>query len=88
MQKNVKRMLAYSSIAHAGYLLAAFTALPGRGISAACFYTATYAAMNLGAFSVVTQLAGYHEHHRTIEDFTGAALRRPILGALLAFFLL
>ncbi len=88
MQKNVKRMLAYSSIAHAGYLLAAFTALPGRGISAACFYTATYAAMNVGAFAVVTQLAGYNEHHRTLEDFTGAALRRPFLGALLAFFLL
>src|SRR6202044_1200965 len=73
---------------HAGYLLAAFTALPGRGISAACFYTATYAAMNVGAFAVITQLSGYEEHHRTLEDFTGAALRRPFLGALLAFFLL
>ena len=88
LQRNVKRMLAYSSIAHAGYLLAAFTAFPARGISAACFYTATYAAMNVGAFAVVTQLAGYDEHHRTIEDFTGSALRRPVLGALLAFFLL
>jgi NADH-quinone oxidoreductase subunit N len=88
LQKNVKRMLAYSSIAHAGYLLAAFTAFPARGISAACFYTATYAAMNVGAFAVITQLAGYDEHHRTLDDFTGAALRRPWLGALLAFFLL
>jgi NADH-quinone oxidoreductase subunit N len=87
-QTNVKRMLAYSSIAHAGYLLAAFTAFPKDGIAAACFYTAAYSAMNVGAFAVITQIAGYTEHTRTIEDFTGVALRRPWLGALLAFFLL
>ena len=87
-QKNVKRMLAYSSIAHAGYLLAAFTAFPENGISAACFYTAAYAAMNVGAFAVITQLSGYAEHTRTLDDYTGAALRRPWLGALMAFFLL
>ncbi len=86
-QKNVKRMLAYSSIAHAGYLLAAFTAFPQAGISAACFYTAAYAAMNVGAFAVVTQISGYTEHTRTIEDYTGVALRRPLLGGLMAFFL-
>lgn len=87
-QKNVKRMLAYSSIAHAGYLIAAFTAFPQNGIAAACFYTAAYSAMNVGAFAVITQLSGYEEHTRTIEDFTGAALRRPWLGGLMAFFLL
>jgi NADH-quinone oxidoreductase subunit N len=87
-QTNVKRMLAYSSIAHAGYLLAAFTAFPQNGIAAASFYTAAYAAMNVGAFAVVTQIAGYTEHTRTIEDYTGVALRRPWLGGLLAFFLL
>ncbi len=87
-QHDVKRMLAYSSIAHAGYLLAAFTAFPRSGISAACFYTAAYAAMNVGAFAVITQLSSAHEHHRSLEDFTGAALRRPWLGALMAFFLL
>jgi NADH-quinone oxidoreductase subunit N len=87
-QHDVKRMLAYSSIAHAGYLLAAFTAFPQNGISAASFYTAAYAAMNVGAFAVITQLSSVHEHHRTLEDFTGAALRRPWLGALMAFFLL
>ena len=87
-QRNVKRMLAYSSIAHAGYLLVAFTALPQAGISAACFYTAAYAAMNVGAFAVVTQITGYSEHTRTVDDYTGVALRRPWLGALLAFFLL
>ncbi len=88
MQTNVKRMLAYSSIAHAGYLLAAFTAFPADGISAACFYTATYAAMNIGAFLVLADIAGPEEHTRSIADFTGAALRRPVLGALLSFFLL
>ena len=87
-QKNVKRMLAYSSIAHAGYLLAAFTAFPEAGISAACFYTAAYSAMNVGAFAVVTQITGYSEHTRTLEDYTGVAIRRPWMAGLLTFFLL
>jgi NADH-quinone oxidoreductase subunit N len=87
-QRDVKRMLAYSSIAHAGYLLVAFTAFPFDGIAAACFYTATYAAMNVGAFAVVTQVAGYDERARTIDDFTGLGQKRPYLAALLSFFLL
>ena len=73
MQKDVKRMLAYSSIAHAGYLLVAFTAFPQDGIAAACFYTASYAAMNVGAFAVVTQFGGYKKTLRTIEDYQGLA---------------
>jgi len=88
LQRDVKRMLAYSSIAHAGYLLVAFTAFPADGIAAACFYTATYAAMNVGAFAVIAQVSGYDEPTRSIEDFTGLALKRPVLAALLAFFLL
>jgi NADH-quinone oxidoreductase subunit N len=87
-QTNVKRMLAYSSIAHAGYLLAAFTAFAPTGISAACFYTAAYAAMNVGAFAVVTQIGGYKETLRSFKDYQGLALRRPVLAALLALFLL
>lgn len=88
LQRDVKRMLAYSSIAHAGYLLVAFTAFPIDGIAAACFYTATYAAMNVGAFAVITQVGGYDETSRSIDDYAGLALRRPILAALLGFFLL
>ncbi len=88
LQTNVKRMLAYSSIANAGYLLVAFTALPKDGIAAAAFYTATYAAMNVGAFAVITQVGGFNESTRTLADYTGLALRRPVLGALLSFFLL
>jgi NADH-quinone oxidoreductase subunit N len=88
MQRDVKRMLAYSSIAHAGYILVAFTAFPRQGVAAACFYTASYAAMNVGAFAVVTQVGGYMETLRTMEDYQGLATRRPVLAALLAFFLL
>ncbi len=88
LQRDVKRMLAYSSIAHAGYLLVAFTAFPADGIAAACFYTAAYAAMNVGAFAVITQLTGYDETARSLEDFTGMAAKRPVLTALFAFFLL
>jgi len=88
LQRDVKRMLAYSSIAHAGYLLVAFTAFPLDGIAAACFYIAAYAAMNVGAFAVITQVSGYDETARTINDYTGLALKRPILASLLAFFLL
>ena len=88
LQRDVKRMLAYSSIAHAGYILVAFTAFPLDGIAAACFYLAAYAAMQVGAFAVITQVAGYDEHVNTIDDYTGLALKRPILATLLTFFLL
>jgi NADH-quinone oxidoreductase subunit N len=87
-QRNVKRMLAYSSIAHAGYLLVAFTAFPLEGIAAAAFYTAAYAAMNVGAFAVITQAAGYNESIRTLEDYRGLSTRQPVLAAVFGFFLL
>ena len=88
LQRDVKRMLAYSSIAHAGYLLVAFTAFQRDAVATACFYTAAYAAMNVGAFVVLTQLSGFDEKLRTIDDFTGLALKRPMLSALFGFFLL
>lgn len=88
MQRDVKRMLAYSSIAHAGYLLVAYTAFPADGIASACFYTAAYAAMNVGAFTVITQIGGYNERARTIDDYAGLALKRPVLAAALGLFLL
>jgi NADH-quinone oxidoreductase subunit N len=88
LQRDVKRMLAYSSIAHAGYLICAFTALPTDGIAAAAMYSAAYAAMNVGAFTVITLVSGYEERVRTGEDYTGLALRHPVLGAALSFFLL
>ena len=87
-QHDVKRMLAYSSIAHAGYLLVAFTGTARDAVSGALFYTAAYAAMNVGAFLVVAQLSGFSERVRSLEEFTGLALKRPGLSALLGFFLL
>jgi NADH-quinone oxidoreductase subunit N len=86
-QQNVKRMLAYSSIAHAGYLLAAFAALGTSGIAAATFYTAAYAAMNFGIFAVVTLVSGYEEKLPMVQDFRGLLYRSPVLGSLLIFFL-
>ena len=86
-QQNVKRMLAYSSIAHAGYLLAAFAGLGSSGIASASFYTAAYAAMNVGIFAVVTLISGYDENLPLIQDFRGLVYRSPLLGALLIFFL-
>lgn len=88
LQRDVKRMLAYSSIATAGYILVAFTALPHDAITAAAFYTAAYAAMNVGAFAVIAQVSGYDETARTLDDFSGLAYKRPMLAALLSFFLL
>ena len=86
-QQNVKRMLAYSSIAHAGYLLAAFAGLGSSGIAAASFYAAAYAAMNVGIFAVVTVVSGYDEQLPLIQDFRGLVHRSPLLGGLLIFFL-
>ena len=92
VQSNVKRLLAYSSIAHAGYLLIAFAVWPQSdpksGISAIMFYTATYAAMNVGAFAVVGHLAGAGERYVTLEDYSGLAKRSPGLAAIFTIFLL
>jgi NADH-quinone oxidoreductase subunit N len=88
VQNNVKRLLAYSSIAHAGYLLVAFVALPADGIPAVMFYTASYAAMNVGAFAVVSHFANAGERYVTMEDYAGLGRRSPILAATLTIFLL
>ncbi|MDR3739457.1 MAG: NADH-quinone oxidoreductase subunit N [Terracidiphilus sp.] len=86
-QQNVKRMLAYSSIAHAGYLLAAFAGLGTSGIAAASFYTAAYAAMNVGIFAVITLVSGYNDERVMVDDYRGLIYRAPLLGSLLLFFL-
>jgi NADH-quinone oxidoreductase subunit N len=88
VQNNVKRLLAYSSIAHAGYLLVALAAAPELGTSAAMFYTAAYAAMNLGAFAVVSHFANAGERYVTLEDYEGLGRSSPLLAATLTIFLL
>jgi NADH-quinone oxidoreductase subunit N len=88
MQNNVKRMLAYSSIAHAGYLLVAFAAANDTGKSAAIFYTAAYAAMNVGAFAVVSHFAAGGERYVSIDDYSGLGRRSPLLAFTLTIFML
>ena len=88
VQNNVKRLLAYSSIAHAGYLLVAFAAAKTTGISAAIFYAASYAAMNVGAFAIVAHLSGRGERYVTLEDYAGLGRRSPLIAAMLTIFLI
>ncbi len=88
VQDNVKRLLAYSSIAHAGYLLVAFAALPETAIPAAMFYTAAYAVTNIGAFAVVSHFGGAGERRVTMDDYAGLGERSPLLAATLTLFLL
>jgi NADH-quinone oxidoreductase subunit N len=88
VQDNVKRLLAYSSIAHAGYILLAIAALPNNGITAAMFYTASYAAMNVGAFAVVSHFGRAGERYVSVEDYSGLGSRSPVLAAVLTIFLL
>jgi NADH-quinone oxidoreductase subunit N len=93
VQTSLKRMLAYSSIAHAGYILVAFTAAaatdhPEAGIAAALFYLVGYAVVKMGAFLIVAHLAGPEERHVNIDDFTGLARRQPAMAACLSLFLL
>ena len=87
-QTNIKRMLAYSSIAHAGYIAVAFATGTGEGLTAAMFYMLAYAGMNLGAFAIVTILARDGDSLTNLEDYAGLATRRPGLAALLSLFLL
>jgi NADH-quinone oxidoreductase subunit N len=87
-QTNVKRMLAYSSIAHAGYVLVALTSRSEVGTAAAMFYLAAYAFMNIGAFAVVSHLSGRGERYQSIDDLSGLAQTQPMTAAMLAIFLL
>jgi NADH-quinone oxidoreductase subunit N len=88
VQNNVKRMLAYSSIAHAGYILVAFAAANESGKSAAIFYTAAYAAMNVGAFAVVSHIAAGGERYVSLDDYAGLGRRAPLLAFTLTIFML
>jgi NADH-quinone oxidoreductase subunit N len=84
----VKRLLAYSSIAHAGYVLVALTARSEIGTAAAMFYLAGYAFMNIGAFSVVSHLSGKGEKYQNLEDLAGLGKKQPLTAALFTIYLL
>jgi len=99
VQTNVKRLLAYSSIAHAGYVLVAFaavTTLADRGTdlgaipayAAVLFYLLSYALVKVGAFTIVSQLGGKGEKLTTLEDYAGLSQRQPYAAAALSLFLL
>ena len=90
-QSNIKRMLAYSSIAHAGYLLMGLVAATPQAGSALLFYLFAYAVMNLGAFAVVLALGetdGSGATHEDIESYSGIGFRQPLLGMAMAAFML
>jgi NADH-quinone oxidoreductase subunit N len=87
-QQNVKRMLAYSSIAHAGYLLVGLVAASTAGKAAILFYLVAYGVTNLGAFGVLAALATSENPHDEVRDFHGLWHERPGLAALLTVFLL
>ena len=93
VQTNIKRMLAYSSIAHAGYILVALAAAAASdnlalGAAAVLYYLAAYALMKLGAFVIVTQLGGASERHVEINDLAGLGTRQPLTAACFSLFLL
>jgi proton-translocating NADH-quinone oxidoreductase, chain N len=101
VQTNVKRLLAYSSIAHAGYILVAFAAVTTMAISdtsgelgavpayaAVLFYLLSYALVKVGAFTIVSQLGGKDEKYVTLEDYAGLSQRHPWAAAALSLFLL
>jgi len=87
-QTNIKRMLAYSSIAHAGYIMVAITAHNQIGVAAVMFYLAAYALMNIGAFAVVTYFCRQGERYVNIEDFAGLGWKQPMTAGLFSIFLL
>jgi NADH-quinone oxidoreductase subunit N len=98
VQTNVKRLLAYSSIAHAGYILVAFAAVTtmaeGSGAAASpayaaiLFYLLGYAVVKIGAFTIVSQLGGAGEKHLSLDDYAGLSERHPVAAAVLSLFLL
>ena len=87
-QSDVKRMLAYSSVAHAGFVLTGMTAADASGIRSAMFYLIAYAIMTLGAFGVVMLVESGREGRTTLQDFAGLGARRPWVAALMTVFLL
>lgn len=86
-QTNIKRVLAYSSIAHAGYVMVAIATHSQIGTAAAMFYLASYAVMNMGAFAAITHLVRKGETHTEIRDLAGLGKQQPVTAALFALFL-
>jgi NADH-quinone oxidoreductase subunit N len=88
VQSNIKRMLAYSSIAHAGYLLVGVVSDSSSGVEGVLFYLVAYALMTLGAFAVIQVIAREEEQKVNLEDFAGVGRRHPFPAFCLSVFLL
>jgi len=86
-QKNIKRMLAYSSIAHAGYLLMGLAAHNQRGMAGVLFYLLAYAFTNLGAFAVLTAMAGPEGEDLSFTPYAGLGKQKPWMAAAMALFM-
>jgi len=86
-QQNIKRMLAYSSIAHAGYILVGFTAGNAVGTAGILFYMLSYAFMNIGAFAIIILVGKKGEENNNVSDYAGFGYRHPLLGIAMCIFL-
>lgn len=86
-QVSIKRMLAYSSIAHAGYAFVALVTLDALGAASILYYLVSYAFMSLGAFAVLTVVAKRGERHHAFSDYSGLASTNPILAAVMTLFM-
>ncbi|UYM24117.1 proton-conducting transporter membrane subunit [Streptomyces albus] len=87
-QTDVKRLLAYSSVAHAGFILAGVIAASPAGVSSVLFYLAAYSFVTIGAFAVVTLVRDAGERPPTSPSGRGSAKRSPLVAAIFAVFLL
>ncbi|GAB1431240.1 NADH-quinone oxidoreductase subunit N [Ignavibacteria bacterium] len=89
VQKNIKRMLAYSSVAHAGYMMMGLAAGSVRGASGIVFYVTAYMFMQIGAFILISALErGSEERYQNLEDYAGLAKKHPVMAALMSVFML
>ena len=88
VQRDIKRMLAYSSINHAGFVLLGLQAATGKGIAGSLYYLFAYAFMAIGSFAVVTVVGGRGDKHHGLERYRGLAARQPVLAGTFALLLL
>jgi NADH-quinone oxidoreductase subunit N len=88
VQTNVKRLLAYSSISQAGFILLGLWAGTARGVDGTIYYLVTYAPVVLATFAIVTLVGGHGDEHHSLDDYRGLARRQPVLGGALALLLL
>jgi NADH-quinone oxidoreductase subunit N len=87
VQTDIKRMLAYSSIAHAGYMLIGLAAGTDSGTTGIIYYLTAYSFMNLGAFGIVAYVEGIEETNLSIENYSGLSNQSPVIAALLSLFM-